>query len=485
VAHAQGPMRLYDGRLMKIDGDDLTATLPPLDDDEHEDESGDEGAEDIDTVPDQDGDPFDDKVREDIESGEDGLDVIDGDAAAGEDDDALTDVGDLDVDFNEPDIGDPIEADVAGPEDADPDLDDDPESEDDAGQEGTTEPIEQMVDGDLPALDADDEGDFEDTLLRETGLVESAPEEEQTNRPAQAWRERADLFRPAPLGGRPPGAIDAMAFDPRAPEILIGATIDGRLLVSGDGGRTATVSDGWRTLERPRNDAGDRSPLVIALSGLRSAILVADGHLLAESADLGATWKKIAAPRVPIAAMTAIADGALAALALDASGSWLCTSVDGSSWEVRPLGLPAGCRATKGRVWLACAGEAVAIGDAAGVAVSRDGGLSFDRIAGCVFVTAGVFAGEDTAAPLVVAVSKEPGQKSELRRIDHRGTCEVVACVRTCTDPAFDDEDDGAVDPAAPIALAWDGARVWGAGPFGMIAWEVVPTGSSGRGEGH
>jgi hypothetical protein len=135
-------------------------------------------------------------------------------------------------------------------------------------------------------------------------------------------------------------------------------------------------------------------------------------------------------------------------------------------------------------VWLACAGEAVAVGDAVGVAVSRDGGNAFDRIAGCSFATAGVFVGNDAAAPLVVAVSEAPGRESVLRRIDNRGTCGVVARLGTWTDPAHDEEDEGPSDAGAPIALAWDGARVWGAGPFGIAAWEVLPAASGGQGEG-
>jgi hypothetical protein len=207
-------------------------------------------------------------------------------------------------------------------------------------------------------------------------------------------------------------------------------------------------------------------------------------HVLAQSADLGATWKQVAGPRGRMVAMTALEDGALAVLAVDASGSWLCTSVDRSSWSERPLGLSIARGAASGRVWLACAGEAVAVGDAVGVAVSRDGGKAFGRIAGCAFATAGVFVGDDAAAPRVVAVSAAPGRESVLRRIDHRGTCGVVARLGTWTDPAHDEEHEGPSDAGAPIALAWDGARVWGAGPFGIAAWEVLPVASGRQGEG-
>src|SRR5262249_1840136 len=65
-------------------------------------------------------------------------------------------------------------AEVDGPTTNDGDLDIDadlPASDDDAGEEGTTDPIEHSLDEELPALDADEEGGFEDALRGEVGTA--------------------------------------------------------------------------------------------------------------------------------------------------------------------------------------------------------------------------------------------------------------------------------------------------------------------------
>ena len=46
-------------------------------------------------------------------------------------------------------------------------------------------------------------------------------------------------------------------------------------------------------------------------------------------------------------------------------------------------------------------------------------------------------------------------------------------------------DDDGPVDPGAPIALAWDGALLWGAGLFGITAWEVPQARAGSVRRGH
>jgi hypothetical protein len=452
---------LYDGRRMKIDGDDLGDALPPLDDDEHGDDVGDDGSEDIDSLPDQDGDPPGDGLE--TTEVDDVPEVLENDGGGGEEDDEQTDVGDLDADFNEPDIGDAAEADVAGPPDLDPDLEDEPVLDDDAGAEGTSELADQMIDADLPPLDADDEGDFEEALLRETGLVGDAADE--------SWQECAERWRPAPFGGRPSGDITALAFDPRAPDVVIGATLDARVFVSTDGGATAAASDGWRDRAATGFASGDRAAPVVASWGARRAIVVACGNFVAQSADCGATWQTMGLPRGAVVAMAACADGSIAALSLDAAGWWLCRSADGAAWSERALGLVARSGAG-GQTWLACAGEALAIGDRVGISLSRDGGLTFEMVAGCTASTAGVFAGEDAAAPLVAAaVGDSPGGGS-LLAVDHLGNATTVARLRPGPDSVQDDDDAEAVPPAL-LALAWDGARLWGAGRFGIAVWQA------------
>src|SRR5438094_673578 len=74
------------------------------------------------------------------------------------------DVGEPELDVTDgessgPDADGPTDA--PGEHDGDVEIADDlPSSEDDSGEEGTTDPIEHSLDEELPALDADDEGDF-------------------------------------------------------------------------------------------------------------------------------------------------------------------------------------------------------------------------------------------------------------------------------------------------------------------------------------
>src|SRR4029078_11532059 len=87
-------------------------------------------------------------------------------------------VGEPELDLADDASDEAGDADAPGVGEGDLDLDDDlPPSADDAGEEGTTDALEQSIEEELPALDADDEGDFEDALLLETGLTVATTQE--------------------------------------------------------------------------------------------------------------------------------------------------------------------------------------------------------------------------------------------------------------------------------------------------------------------
>jgi hypothetical protein len=189
---------------------------------------------------------------------------------------------------------------------------------------------------------------------------------------------------------------------------------------------------------------------------------------LARSADLGSTWLRCAGVGRPVLALATHQDGSLSALAQRGSTTELLTSTDGARWfaarvsaSVRPARGGAG-----GGVWLALAGSAVAIGDALGVWLSRDG-QHFVRVPGSAGATAGAFAGHGSDAPLVLA--GELGEQPEtfyLVRAQEGTPPEILAEVGM-----HDGDDEPRVlalnwDSAARAMQLWfaDRVRTWGAG---------------------
>jgi hypothetical protein len=88
------------------------------------------------------------------------------------------------------------------------------------------------------------------------------------------------------------------------------------------------------------------------------------------------------------------------------------------------------------------------------VLVSRDGGISYQEFA-LAGALAGVFAGDGTRAPLLVASRDDASGLLRLVRIDADGSVDVVA------DTATWDEDDPSRGPRTVVALAWDAVREW------------------------
>src|SRR5688572_13074962 len=171
-----GRRATYHSPAMKGEVDDWLSELPPLDGAEDE-PAAEDGMHD-DLLPDGDEDAsLDDSAADDLEV-DDGVDIADDAPSAAEDDEQWqADVGEPELDLTDDASGEATDADAPGLGESDLDLDDDlPPSADDAGEEGTTDAVEQSLDEELPALDADDEGDFEDALLLETGLMVPPPE---------------------------------------------------------------------------------------------------------------------------------------------------------------------------------------------------------------------------------------------------------------------------------------------------------------------
>ena len=270
---------------MKSEVDDWLSELPPLDgaDDEP---TAEDGIHD-DLLPDSEDDAsLDDSTADDLEV-DDGIDVADDEASAGEDDEHWeADVGEPELDLADDTDDELADGDASGMGESDLELDDElPPSADDEGEEGTTDAVEQSIDEELPALDADDEGDFEDALLLETGLMDAPVE--GTRWADEPWARVASADRALVLAVPDDDAVAGMAMCV-APEFLVSVTVAGRLLV--DGG-TIGSRGGWLL---PPALAGGKagSPLLGLMRGDHSAVLCVVNRTgqLAQSIDLGRTW---------------------------------------------------------------------------------------------------------------------------------------------------------------------------------------------------
>ena len=118
------------------------------------------------------------------------------------------------------------------------------------------------------------------------------------------------------------------------------------------------------------------------------------------------------------------------------------------------------------RFTAAAGGRLAAIAAGGSVAVSRDGGVSFELVAldandGIAAIT---FAGDEADAPLLVLAAKVGGSEAAIVRVRAGGAATRVASVL-------------GVAPDRPAAIAWDAARevVWVACAGGLLAFGKTP----------
>lgn len=461
---------------MKTEVDDWLTELPPLDGDDDEPDSGNEVADD--PLPEfADASTLDDTAAEDLDV-DIGVEIPDEEPAiagakpAGEADDERweADVGEpeLDVVESESEVG----AEGEPPAVADGDFDDHedlPASDDDDGEEGTTDPIEHSLDQELPAMDADDEGDFEDALLLETSEIARDPE--SLRWADAAWSESSSLGRSFPWATSENDPVIAMA-SLAALDLIIGIARSGALFVSRDGGQTAARARGvFRDLVVP---ARDDDPPFVALAagpGAKVVLWVANpAGQMASSHDFGESFRACAGFERPIVALATREDGSLGALARKGATMELLTSSDGATWftqrvsgDVAALASPKLPRAR----WMACRGVAVAVGDNLGALLSRDG-RHFARVPGTAGATAGVFAGTDSRAPLVLSGAFGDDDEVHLVRVAHDAPPEIVAEVAPGTTAGATSDASMVLglawlaEPGAVRVLLSGGAVVWG-----------------------
>jgi hypothetical protein len=424
---------------MKGDVEDWLTELPPLDG--ADDETDEPTADSDELLPDENDDPsLDDAASDDLEIG-DSIDDTEAEPGDGDnDDDWQADTGEAELD-TAADEEPWTDADAEGPtaSDHDLDIDEDPAGAEDLGEEGTADPIEYSLDEELPALDADAEGDFEDALLSELRADGDAstrfadPVWEATSHSTWVWPDDDD-------------EVSAMLVQV-APHLLVALTSAGSVLMSSDG-RTPAV----RVSAIPDEVRSPDSRLFLACSGVHPVLWIADSRgKLVKSADLGQSWESCAGPGRPILALATHEDGSLSALAESGTAIELLTSRDGVRWFAQRIGveLHAGLAAQKrAPIWLCHRGGATAIGDRSGVWVSRDG-ASFARVAGSAGATAGVFAGSRTQAPLLFVTAPGDARAVHLIRAARGEAPEIVAEL----------EPRGMSGEGEVLGLAWDDAE--------------------------
>jgi hypothetical protein len=429
---------------MKGEVDDWLSELPPLDGAEDE-PAAEDGMHD-DLLPDGDEDAsLDDSAADDLEV-DDGVDIADDAPSAAEDDERWeADVGEPELDLTDDANGEATDVEAPGVSESDLDLDDDlPPSADDAGEEGTTDAVEQSIDEELPALDADDEGDFEDALLLETGLM--VPPAEGPRWANEPWERVSTSDRALALAVPDDDAVVALAMC-AAPELLVSVTAAGRLLVDGD----AVAARAGRFVP-PALLAGKLGPPLLALMKRdASAVLWAASRsgLVAQSGDLGRSWSTPVNVGNAVAALALGPDGSLGLLALRGESAEILTSANGLQWDAKPVAHGGRPLPLSGVSWLAVGMACFALGDTSGVWLSRRGD-EFIRVAAASTTSAGVFIGAAPEAPLVFA---EPGvdvdENARLVRVASDGRVEIL------TEVAPPDTDDRS-EPPSVLAMAWD-----------------------------
>lgn len=334
----------------------------------------------------------------------------------------------------------------------------------------------------LPAIDADEAGDFDDEPTAWAPALETAWDEPPPPAAPRPWTltplvegERVDaLLVEQGLVVAAGASIRCLGKQVRriapAGRVTSAALVGGRLLyftlsgqLFGDdlGGADARRLDDWRHAAASR--ASDAVALELGSPAAEPGVVLArtsTGRLL-RSTDRGASFGAEDL-HARVIALDARAAPALALVETGSGRSLLVSSDAGSSWRAQPLDDAGRSIAGGSAPRVAARAEVVAIADPErGVAVSGDGGQSFVRIAGTASATA-LAIGEPADVAFVALQRGAEGSASVARIELGTGHGETIA------------EFAGDGEETDVSALAWDsvGRRLLVAGSFGLVALE-------------
>jgi hypothetical protein len=191
-----------------------------------------------------------------------------------------------------------------------------------------------------------------------------------------------------------------------------------------------------------RSPFDEGAPSMLAVSGVGQPVIWVSTRAgeLAKSLDLGETWVRCAALGRASLTLGTREDGSLSLLARKGDTIELLTSTDGTRWFAQRMIIELQTGVQGAPLWVAHRGSAIAVGDAGGVSIARDG-RHFARIAGSAGATAGTFAGSTADAPLLLAGAFGEGDDTlHLARVVRDGAVEVVGEIRPIT-PSEDGSD--------------------------------------------
>lgn len=348
--------------------------------------------------------------------------------------------------------------------------------------------LDELVDGELPELDDDGEGEAgEDADATWLELPAEADVDEPPPWAAERWSLVSLADEPGAMRAldlcdatliaagqailiQEPGATRLRRIETGARRIESIALVPGRgaAICATEGGELERIDlhDGtWTPLQGFTGTAP--GPVVLGRSGSAIIARTAAGFLFA-SRDAGASFTSIDV-RVRVVALGGSA-APLVALARDRLGPKLfCTEDGGASWQqvaLDPIGrLFAGADFPR----IAARGNVIAVSDPSlGIAVSADRGESFTRVPGTPAVTA-LCIGELMGRPHVFAA-----RLAELEGATHiLGTDVTTMTTRVVAAIEGDSVDEATLERVAVDSLIWDGprARLIAASEAGLFAW--------------
>jgi hypothetical protein len=363
--------------------------------------------------------------------------------------------------------------------------------------EGTDEDIDYLVSSELPGLDADDPGDFQQECWE---LAAMMPDEEPPPWAVPAWRQQQ------PPGGSAVSPCGALAV--QAGTVVAAGTdlwwlpngVDSPTRVATHSARVHSVvfaSEGADTvlystvagqlLRRRRTDSGpvhlrgwrdacglrESDPATLQLYRTADAsgsvlALVSSGVVL-QSSDAGSSWRRLRA--LDGAVVLSQSGGPVLALARSRGRLTLLRCPDaGLTWN--PVHLDRVARGIAGTTApLLAGGQSVAAlaHPARGLAVSNDGGISFARVAGWGSVTALAAGRVGERGTVLAALYRETDELTELCVVDvATRAAQRVATLRIRSETT--DTAEETAERSRVLAMQWDSVteRVWAAGHFGV-----------------
>lgn len=362
-----------------------------------------------------------------------------------------------------------------------------------ADDEGANDRFEDLVDEALPALDADEEGDFDDSLNISWFDPELARDEALPEWSGVRWREHevpvvvsalsaATLVGSTlvvagrelvvlerekevrRLGVEGSTAISVVLGDTSRDSILY-ATALGRLLRRRLGA-SAEACDGWRAVAGVSVTEAAHLELCQPSAALPSVLLARTSTgVLLRSTDFGSSFQRLDFGGSVVALSSAM-EPALVLIANAGRHTLLRSDDAGASFRTLELD-PAARGPAQGRAPLLCArNRVIAVADEArGLAVSYDGGAHFARIPGCANTTAlaiGTFGGVPT---LWLSAFDEMSDRTSIVQVQD-GAAARVAELHSPTSEALQESSEA----VRVAALVWDAplSHLWAAGNFGL-----------------